>query len=201
MVLKIVMWVFISMGFLYRMYKKWRYIHKRRMWLKVIKLTSDEEIKKIFRILMEDNLDPVKWYSNWLYINSFLPLEMYKKFLGTEILSPTPSCPKDFLDIPPIFPKWFVAAYPEVVNTFADLAKWSDNTGNMDLFYKYLYRIWKGEKYPLNFEEEIQKIKEELPEDWECEIIDQDGKFTKEFLIKLKNSYKWVHPGIKFECE
>lgn len=142
----------------------WKYLHKRRIWLKVIKLTSNKEIKEIFKILMEDNLDPIKWYSNWLCINSFPPLEVDKKFLETEIPSPTPSCPKDFLDIPPAFPKWFVAAYPEVVNSFADLATWSDNTGNMDLLITHLYKIWKGENYSLNVAEEIQKIKEELPE-------------------------------------
>lgn len=144
----------------------------KKMWYNQMLKSEKVPGQLVEKFFIEDSIDPQKFRENYAYY--------FTDRYGSH--KPTSSC-LQAMDLPLAYPRWFAAAYPDVVKYFSILEE-SEFT-----------RLF----------EEVGFTKEDLqnysnPKAWE--IGDQElHHFSLEVLYRLKEGYKEFHPNIKLECQ
>jgi hypothetical protein len=150
----------------------------KKIWYDILRKSKGISKDVAEKFLIADNIDPLKFKEN----HDYYVMDRY----GDH--KPTPSCFYP-LDLPPGYPYWFAAAYPDVVKYFS---------------YGYHRPLPKNEEQAfITLFEDLGFTKEDLKDfDDNPKFIDQENRhFTVEILYKLKEHYKELHPNAKLECQ
>lgn len=147
----------------------------KKMWYRQM-LKSRELPQSITEdFFVKDRIDPLKFYENYAYY-----ISLRGRFAKYE---PTPSCFRNSYDLPLAFPRWFAAAYPDIVKYISAL----EETKFTKLF------------------KDIGVKPEEL-EDYENLKVWEIGEqqlhhFSSEVLYMLKEHFKVLYPNTSLECQ
>lgn len=147
----------------------------KKIWYRQMLRSGGPSRKAAEEFFIKDSIDPLKFRENYAY---YMGLRgRYAKY------ETTPSCFRQPLDLPLPFPRWFGAAYPDVVRHLSTM----------------------GDTEFTSLLEQMGITAEELrdyanPKVWE--IGEQElHHFSLEVLHMLKEGYKQLYPKSRLECQ